>query len=105
MSFLMSATIWALSPWARTASKECCWMGSSRRAGCPRRRTRALEPASLSTRLSTATLDGAQHRTCVGRNQGIVTAKDSELLQQQCQSRKLLSRGRETNAYLQGINH
>lgn len=80
MSFLISATIWALSPRARTASKECFWMGSSRRAGWPSRRMRTLQPDSLSTRLSTATLEGAQHSTCGDRNQGLVTATDSRTL-------------------------
>lgn len=63
MSFLMSAMSWALSLRARTASSECCWMEPRSRAGCPRRRTLRFHRARRSSRLSTATLEGAQHRT------------------------------------------
>lgn len=63
MSFRMSAMTWALSLRARTASRECCWMDPRSRAGCPRRTILCFHRASRSTRLSTATLEGAQHRT------------------------------------------
>lgn len=64
MSLRMSMMMFALSLWARMASSECFWMDSSNRAGWPSLRTFALHRANLSTKLSTATLDGAQHRTC-----------------------------------------
>lgn len=63
MSLRMSATIWAPSLRANTASSECCWMDSRSRAGCPRRSARRPLRARRSTRLSTAMLEGAQHRT------------------------------------------
>lgn len=64
MSLLMSAMIGALSPRARTSSRQCCWTEPRRRAGWPRRSVRSPQRASRSSRLSTAVLDGAQHSTC-----------------------------------------
>lgn len=64
MSFRMSVMMSALSLWDRMASSECFWMDSSSLAGWPSLRTLALHRANLSTKLSTATLDEAQHRTC-----------------------------------------
>lgn len=58
--------MFALSLWASTASSECFWMDSRSRAGWPSLRTLALQRANLSTKLSTATFDGAQQRTCTG---------------------------------------
>lgn len=72
MSLLMSATIWAPSLRANTASSECCWMDSRSRAGCPRRSARRPLRARRSTRLSTAMLEGAQHRTWGRKAQGRV---------------------------------
>lgn len=59
----------ALALWAMMASNECFCMDSSSLAGWPNLRTFALHLANLSTKLSTATLEGAQHRTCTGRSQ------------------------------------
>lgn len=64
MSLRMSAMMFALSLWARMASSECFCIDSSSLAGWPSLRIFALQRANLSTKLSTATLDGAQHRTC-----------------------------------------
>lgn len=69
MSLRMSLMMSALALRAMMASKECFWMDSSSLAGWPSLRTFALHCANLSTKLSTATLEGAQHRICtdVGR--------------------------------------
>lgn len=46
------------------ASSECFWMDSSSLAGWPSLRTFVLHCVNLSTKLSTATLEGAQQSTC-----------------------------------------
>lgn len=50
------------------ASNECFCIDASSLAGWPSLRIFTLHCANLSTKLSTATLEGAQHRTCTGVN-------------------------------------
>lgn len=64
MSLRISLMMSALELWAMMASKECFCMDSSSLAGWPSLRTFTLHCVNLSTKLSTATLEGAQHRTC-----------------------------------------
>jgi hypothetical protein len=56
-------TTWVWSLCDKTASRLCLTRSWFNLAGCPSRKTRILLLANLSRRLSTATFDGAQHRT------------------------------------------
>ena len=64
MSLRTSCTIFAPSLDANIASSEYFCILCKSLAGCPRRTHLALPATRRSTRLSTATLDGAQARTC-----------------------------------------
>ena len=64
ISFRTSCTISAPSQEVIMLSREYRRTALTRRAGCPNLSTLVPREANLSTRLSTATFDGAQANTC-----------------------------------------